>query len=55
MKDGYSFLHGLKVIESATMPATAINDVPLKKAMQEMAVKAPLGELRGQPRSAFKN
>jgi len=55
MNDGYKFLHDLKVIESATMPKTAINDGPLKKAMQEMGVKAPLGEIRGQPRSAFKN
>ena len=55
MKDGYKFLHELKVIESGEMPATAINDAPLKKAMQEMGVKAPLGDIRGQPRSAFKN
>lgn len=55
MKNGYKFLHEIKVIESPEMPKTAINDVPLKKAMQEMGVKAPLGEIRGQPRSAFKN
>ena len=54
MNDGYKFLHELKVIESPNMPKTAINDGPLKKAMQEMGVKAPLGELRGQPRSQFK-
>lgn len=54
MKNGYKFLHELKVIESAEMPKNAINDAPLKKAMQEMGVKAPLGEIRGQPRSAFK-
>jgi len=53
MKKGYKFLHEIKVIESPEMPKTAINDGPLKKAMQEMGVKAPLGEIRGQPRSAF--
>lgn len=53
MKNGYKFLHEIKVIESAEMPKTAINDAPLKQAMQEMRVKAPLGEIRGQPRAAF--
>ena len=53
MKNGYKFLHEIKVIESAEMPKTAINDAPLKRAMQELGVKAPLGEIRGQPRSAF--
>ena len=53
MKRGYAFLHSIKVIDSAEMPKTAINDAPLRKAMQEMGVKAPLGEIRGQPRSAF--
>lgn len=53
MKRGYAFLHSIKVLESADMPKTAINDAPLKKAMQEMRVKAPLGEIRGQPRAAF--
>ena len=53
MKNGYKFLHEIKVIESPEMPKNAINDAPLKKAMQEMKAKAPLGEIRGQPRSAF--
>lgn len=55
MKRGYAFLHSIKVIESAEMPKNAINPEPLKKAMQEMAVKAPLGEIRGRPRAAFEN
>jgi len=55
MRKGYKFLYDGKVIESPEMPKTAINDAPLKKAMQEMGVKAPLGEIRGQPRTAFKN
>lgn len=53
MKKGYRFLHEIKVIESPEMPKTAINDGPLKEAMREMGVKAPLGEIRGEPRSAF--
>lgn len=55
MNKGYKFLHQIKVIESPDMPKTAINDAPLKKAMREMGVTAPLGEIRGLPRSAFKN
>jgi NitT/TauT family transport system substrate-binding protein len=55
MKKGYKFLYDGKVIESPEMPRTAINDAPLKRAMQEMGVKAPLGEIRGQPRTAFRN
>ena len=35
------------------MPANAINPEPLKQAMKEMGVSAPLGEIRGQPRTAF--
>jgi NitT/TauT family transport system substrate-binding protein len=46
MKRGYTFLHQIKAIDRADMPPTAINDAPLKRA--------PLGEIRGQPRSAFK-
>ena len=53
MKTGYSFLHSIKVIESPEMPANAINPEPLKQAMKEMGVSAPLGEIRGQPRTAF--
>jgi len=54
MKEGYTFLHSIKVIESPDMPDKAINAEPLKKAMQELGVKAPLGEIRGQPASAYK-
>jgi NitT/TauT family transport system substrate-binding protein len=54
MKQGYVFLHSIKVIESPDMPKDAINAEPLRRAMKEMGVKAPLGEIRGQPRSAFR-
>ena len=55
MTTGYRFLHSIKVIESPMMPENAINPEPLKRAMKEMGVSAPLGEIRGQPRSAFQN
>ena len=53
MTTGYRFLHSIKVIELPVMPENAINPAPLKRAMQEMGVGAPLGEIRGQPRAAF--
>jgi NitT/TauT family transport system substrate-binding protein len=53
MTTGYRFLHSIKVIESPTMPENAINPEPLKRAMRELGVTAPLGEIRGQPRTAF--
>jgi NitT/TauT family transport system substrate-binding protein len=54
MKRGYTFLHQIKAIDRADMPPTAINDAPLKRALAEMKANAPLGEIKGQPRSAFK-
>lgn len=53
MKKGYAFLHSIKVIESPDMPKNAINPEPLKQAMKEMHVTAPLGEIRGQQATAF--
>lgn len=53
MRKGYAFLHSIKVIESPEMPKNAINPEPLKRAIKDMGVTAPLGEIRGQPRSAF--
>jgi hypothetical protein len=54
MKSGYAFLHKIKAIDRGDMPATAINEGPLKRALAEMKATAPLGEIRGHPRSAFK-
>jgi NitT/TauT family transport system substrate-binding protein len=54
MKTGYAFLHRIKAIDRPDMPATAINDGPLKRALSEMKATAPLGAIKGQPRSAFK-
>jgi NitT/TauT family transport system substrate-binding protein len=54
MKNGYAFLHKIKAIDKPDMPANAINDAPLKRALGELNARAPLGEIKGQPRSAFK-
>lgn len=54
MKRGYVFLHKIKAIDTPDQPATAINEEPLKRALAELKATAPLGEIRGQPRSAFK-
>jgi ABC-type nitrate/sulfonate/bicarbonate transport system substrate-binding protein len=54
MKQGYEFLFKIKAIDKPDMPANAINDEPLKRALREMNAKAPLGEIKGQPRTAFK-
>lgn len=54
MKRGYAFLNQIKVITSPDMPANAINDGPVKTALKEMGLTAPIGEIRGQPRSPYK-
>jgi len=53
MRQSFVFLHSIKVIETPEVPKDAINPEPLKRAMKEMGVSAPLGEIRGQPRTAF--
>lgn len=53
MKKGYAFLHKLKVTDTPDMPATPINDAPLKQALKEMSLTAPVGVIRGMPRTAF--
>lgn len=53
MKKGYAFLYKLKVTDTPDMPATPINDVPLKRALKEMSLTAPVGVIRGLPRAAF--
>ena len=52
MKTGYAFLHSIKVLASPDMPKDAINDGPLKQALKEMGLTAPVGEIEGQPRKA---
>ena len=45
MKNGYAFLHQIKVVKSPDMPKNAINDGPLKKALAEMRVTGPIGTI----------
>lgn len=54
MKKGYEFLHSIKVIKSGDIPADAINEGPVKAAMAEMKVTAPVVVIEGLPASAFK-
>lgn len=54
MKRGYVFLHKIKAIDKPDTPPNAINDGPLKRALAELKATAPLGEIKGQPRAAFK-
>lgn len=48
MKKGYAFLNELKVTRSPDMPEHPINDGPLKQAMKEMNVTAPVAEIKGR-------
>ena len=47
MKKGYAFLHSLKVTKSPDMPENAINDGPLKQALAELGLQAPVGRVVG--------
>ncbi len=44
----------IKAIKKPDMPANAINNEPLKRALKELSATAPQGEIKGQPRSSFK-
>lgn len=48
MKKGYAFLHEVKVTRSPDMPAHPINEEPLKRALSELGLTAPVAEIRGQ-------
>jgi NitT/TauT family transport system substrate-binding protein len=52
MNNGYAFLHQLKVLKSPDAPPNAYNDMPIKEALSQMGLMAPIGEIRGKPRSA---
>jgi len=54
MKTGYAFLNSIKVLPKPDMPKNAYNDAPLKKALADLGVKAPIGEIIGQPRKVVK-
>ncbi|RJX35283.1 MAG: nitrate ABC transporter substrate-binding protein [Desulfarculus sp.] len=54
MKKGYAFLHSIKVLKSPDIPKGAINEGPVKAAMKEMGVSAPVCVIKGMPASAYK-
>ena len=51
MKNGYAFLHEIKVLKSPDPPPNAYNDRPLMRALDEMGLSGPIGEICGLPRS----
>ncbi|MEW5965233.1 MAG: ABC transporter substrate-binding protein [Pseudomonadota bacterium] len=50
MKSGYAFLHSAKVLTTPDMPANAYNDGPLKEALKQLGLSAPVGAIKGVPR-----
>ena len=50
MTKGYSFLHSVNVLKSPDVPENAYNDMPIKKALEEMGMTAPIGEIKGVAR-----
>lgn len=53
MKNGYAFLYRKKVLKSPDAPPNAYNDMPIKTALKEMGLTAPVGEIAGQDKSPF--
>lgn len=53
MEKGYGFLHSLKVIKSPDVPEDAINEGPVKAALKELGMTAPVVTIYGSPASAF--
>lgn len=49
MKKGYAFLYKVKVLKSPDMPKNAYNDTPIKQALKEMKISAPVGLIKGFP------
>ena len=47
MNNGYAFLHELKVLKSPDAPENAYNDMPIKKALEEMGLTAPIRTNQG--------
>jgi len=48
MKDGYAFLYRAKVLKSPDMPENAYNDGPIKQALQELGLQAPVAVIEGR-------
>lgn len=54
MNKGYAFLNKLKVTNIPGMPPHPINDGPVKQALKEMGLTAPVAVIKGMPESAYK-
>lgn len=54
MAKGYKFLNAMKIIPSPEIPPDAINEGPVKAALAEMNLKAPVVEIEALPMSALK-
>jgi NitT/TauT family transport system substrate-binding protein len=54
MNKGYAFLHSVKVLKSPDAPENAYNDMPIKEALKQMGLTAPVGEIKGKPRKTVK-
>lgn len=48
MAEGYAFLHRIDVLESGDVPADAVNEAPLRAALEALGVEAPVGVVRGR-------
>jgi hypothetical protein len=44
----------MMTVRQDTMPDNAINERPVKEALKEMGIHAPVGEIIGQPVTGFK-
>jgi hypothetical protein len=51
MEKGFQFLHSIEVLRTAEIPEDAINDAPVKAAMQEMGEEVPVCEIQGKAES----
>ena len=52
MTKGYAFLHSVKVLKSPVVPENAYNDMPIKEALKQMGMSAPIGKIMGEPRKS---
>ena len=53
MNDGYAFLHRKRVLKSPKAPPNAYNDMPIKTALKQMGLTAPIGKIEGMDKPPF--
>ena len=51
MREGYAFLHRIQVVPSPEMPENAYNDGPVRQALEELGLTAPVGVIIGIDRA----